>query len=59
MKGFVVGGCIFDIVDEIWGKTQWKRISDFEEDMEQQYNVYVYRLLRYPPLSGEKKRFLE
>jgi hypothetical protein len=55
VKGFVVAGCILDVIDDIWSNDEGKRIRDREELVKQHYNVYVYRILPYPPQSMDKK----
>lgn len=56
INGFVVAGSIFDILDELGYKEDKKIKILLEEHMKQHYNVYVYRTLRYPPQSTQKKR---
>ncbi|KYK21925.1 hypothetical protein AYK25_02940 [Thermoplasmatales archaeon SM1-50] len=55
VKGFVIAGAIFDVLDE-FGLIEEKKIKRFlEERVKQHYNVYVYRTLRYPPRLSRKK----
>jgi hypothetical protein len=55
IQGYVVAGCIFDILDEIWDKQELKIIQLLEEQQKNHYNVYVYGLLRYPPLHRDRE----
>ncbi len=58
IEGFVVAGSIFDLINELENKGEQKRKAKLEEHMKHHYNVYVYRLLRIPSHSAEKKRFI-
>ncbi|HER45737.1 MAG TPA: hypothetical protein ENO12_02865 [Thermoplasmatales archaeon] len=58
VQGFVVAGSIFDVLDDL-GYNQQKTKTSLTDQIKHHYNVYVYRSLRYPPQSSNKKRFLE
>ena len=59
VKGYVVAGCVLDILDDIWDRKDLNSITQIEELLKNQYNVYVYGLLRYPPVSRDLKKTIE
>jgi hypothetical protein len=59
INGFVVAGSIFDVLDDLDVNQEKKIKTSWEDRMKRHYNVYVYRVLRYPPHSSERKRFVE
>jgi hypothetical protein len=56
VKGYVVAGCILDILDDIWDRKEQKILKQYEEHMKSHYNVDMYRLAHYPPVSRETKK---
>jgi len=52
---FVVAGFIWEVIDDINKWDEVKRIRDREEQIKQHYNVYVYRVMPYPPNTKDKK----
>ncbi len=58
IQGYVVAGCVLDILDDIWDRNELKIIKQLEEEQKNHYNVYVYGLLRYPPVCYDVKKFL-
>lgn len=59
IPGYMVAGCILDILDEIWDKKDLKIIQLLEEQHKNHYNVYVYGLLRYPPVHYGGGKIME
>lgn len=57
-KGYVVAGCVLDILDDIWDKSEANLFKLYEEERKSRYNVFVYSLVRYPPVTRETKKFL-
>jgi len=57
-KGYVVAGCILDILDDIWDKSEANLFKLYEDERKTRYNVFVYSLVRYPPVTRETKKFL-
>jgi HJR/Mrr/RecB family endonuclease len=39
-------------------KQKKKKSSDQEEELKSHYNVYIYRVLRYPPTSKDVQDFI-
>jgi len=56
IQGYVVAGCVLDILDDIWDNKDLKIIQLLEDRYKNQYNVYVYGLLRYPPMDRDRKK---
>jgi hypothetical protein len=59
IPGYVVAGSVLDIVDEIWDRKELGFIKQLEEQRRNRYNVYVYGLLRYPPIHHQWKKYRE
>ena len=59
IQGYVVAGCVLDILDDIWDKKDLKLIQLLEGQHKNQYNVFVYGLLRYPPLHRDGEKIME
>jgi hypothetical protein len=57
VKDYVVAGCILDIIDDIWRNDDIRFFQEGENRNRQQYNVFVYQTIRYPPHSRDKKGF--
>jgi hypothetical protein len=50
MKGFVVAGGIFDILEDLWVTVPSSEI--LERIVNPQSSIYVYQLCRYPPVKS-------
>jgi hypothetical protein len=59
VQGYVVAGCVLDILDEIWDRKEQKILTQLQEQQKNRYNVFVYGLLRYPPIRQDIKKFLK
>ncbi len=59
IKGFVVAGSIFDVLDDLWIRTETIRLSSKDDGTKNKHDVFLYQMIRYPPTTPQKKRFNE
>lgn len=59
IKGFVVAGSIFDVLDDLWIQTETIRLNSKDNGAKNKHDVFLYRMILYPPTTLQKKRFNE
>ena len=59
IQGYVVAGCVLDILDDIWDRREQQMVEQSLEQQKNRYNVFVYGLLRYPPTRHEMMKNIE
>ncbi len=58
IKGYVVAGNIFDVLDDLWMRPEEIQISNTDKQPKNKHDVFLYQMIRYPPASPQKRRFI-
>lgn len=57
INGYVVAGSIFDVLDDLRIRPQVIHTNSNTNQLKNKHDVYLYHMIRYPPVSHHKNRF--